>query len=119
LPWAVRRRPGVMSIWFAPTNLVMVYLLGVVFASARIDRRASVVSSLTAGARRRDGRAGRAAAKLAIEFDFARSENSVGDHLRQCHQFAAGGEPIARGLQRQMVEIINEEAGHMAHMINN
>jgi two-component system sensor histidine kinase KdpD len=37
---------GVMSIWFAPTNLAMVYLLGVVFAAARIDRRASVVAAV-------------------------------------------------------------------------
>jgi K+-sensing histidine kinase KdpD len=37
---------GVMSIWFAPTNLAMVYLLGVVFAAPRIDRRASVVAAV-------------------------------------------------------------------------
>jgi two-component system sensor histidine kinase KdpD len=37
---------AVMSVWFAPTNLAMVYLLGVVLAGARLDRRASVVAAV-------------------------------------------------------------------------
>jgi len=37
---------AVMSIWFAPTNLAMVYLLGVVLAGARLDRRSSVVAAV-------------------------------------------------------------------------
>lgn len=32
--------------WLAPTNLVMVYLLGVVLAATRFDRRASVVTAI-------------------------------------------------------------------------
>jgi two-component system sensor histidine kinase KdpD len=37
---------AVMSIWFAPTNLAMVYLLGVLMAATRLDRRASVVTAI-------------------------------------------------------------------------
>jgi two-component system sensor histidine kinase KdpD len=37
---------AVMFKWLAPTNLVMVYLLGVVLAATRFDRRASVVTAV-------------------------------------------------------------------------
>jgi two-component system sensor histidine kinase KdpD len=37
---------AVMSKWLAPTNLAMVYLLGVVLAATRFDRRASVVTAV-------------------------------------------------------------------------
>jgi two-component system sensor histidine kinase KdpD len=37
---------AVMFKWFAPTNLAMVYLLGVVLAATRFDRRASVVTAV-------------------------------------------------------------------------
>ena len=37
---------AVMSFWFATTNLAMVYLLGVVLAAARYDRRASIVAAV-------------------------------------------------------------------------
>jgi two-component system sensor histidine kinase KdpD len=37
---------GVMSLWFAPTNIAMVYLLGVVLAGARLNRRASIAAAV-------------------------------------------------------------------------
>ena len=37
---------AVMFKWFAPTNLAMVYLSGVVLAATRFDRRASVVTAV-------------------------------------------------------------------------
>ena len=37
---------AVMFKWLAPTNLAMVYLLGVVLAATRFDRRASVVTAV-------------------------------------------------------------------------
>jgi two-component system sensor histidine kinase KdpD len=37
---------AVMSIWFAPTNLAMVYLLGVVLAATRLGRNAAVATSV-------------------------------------------------------------------------
>jgi K+-sensing histidine kinase KdpD len=37
---------AIMFKWFAPTNLAMVYLLGVVLAATRFDRRASVVTAV-------------------------------------------------------------------------
>jgi two-component system sensor histidine kinase KdpD len=37
---------AIMSIWFAPTNLAMVYLLGVVLAATRLGRNAAVATSV-------------------------------------------------------------------------
>jgi len=37
---------AVMSIWFAPTNLAMVYLLGVVLAATQLGRNAAVATSV-------------------------------------------------------------------------
>jgi len=37
---------GVLSIWFAPTNLAMVYLLGVVLIAAKFTRGPSVICAL-------------------------------------------------------------------------
>ena len=37
---------AIMSMWFAPTNLAMVYLLGVVLAATRFGRDASVVAAV-------------------------------------------------------------------------
>lgn len=37
---------AVMSIWFAPTNLAMVYLLGVVLAATQLGRNAAIAASV-------------------------------------------------------------------------
>jgi two-component system sensor histidine kinase KdpD len=37
---------SIMSIWFAPTNLAMVYLLGVVLAATHLGRNAAVAASV-------------------------------------------------------------------------
>lgn len=37
---------AIMSIWFAPTNLAMVYLLGVVLAATHLGRNAAVATSV-------------------------------------------------------------------------
>jgi Domain of unknown function (DUF4118) len=37
---------AIMSIWFAPTNLAMVYLIGVVLAATRLGRNAAVATSV-------------------------------------------------------------------------
>ena len=37
---------AIMSIWFAPTNLAMVYLLGVVLAATQLGRNAAVAASV-------------------------------------------------------------------------
>ena len=37
---------AIMSIWFAPTNLAMVYLLGVVLAATRLGRNAAIATSV-------------------------------------------------------------------------
>lgn len=37
---------AIMSIWFAPTNLAMVYLLGVVLAATKLGRNAAVAASV-------------------------------------------------------------------------
>jgi two-component system sensor histidine kinase KdpD len=37
---------AIMSIWFAPTNLAMVYLLGVVLAATRLGRAAAIATSV-------------------------------------------------------------------------
>ena len=37
---------AIMSIWFAPTNLAMVYLLGVVLAATQLGRNAAIAASV-------------------------------------------------------------------------